>query len=498
MLKEYMVAAFTKTVKWVEHPHGAGFEPIFNFEDGLAKFLAGLVDLTLNIGAVPMYPVVKGALDGVALQLMPSQPPTLGTVFVDEELLISKTLGPVLIMNSIMLVASYLGWQSSLQLEKYVEIAAGVTGLEAIKELTVGQRMRFGPMREAEMRAKALYRQEMPGVGALQGLLAQGLVDETRFRELSGLLGLPLELLESTIRSSFRGLNPRQMLRLIETHLFSDAEIADELTFAGMRPVSQHRMLVAAPYLASASARSALRSTAETAYVEGLLSDLDLTNQLDVAERDTDRNSLSLARARLQKLIAQTKALEAEYTTLFTGGLMSDDLFRANLAAIGLQPDTVNIKAGQAEARANATLQRKTLAAEAALERATEAKAREAAMESFKTGTIDAVGLAAALLLTGLTAAQAAAWVDLAILRKEGGQRLQFGLQLSPQEATLLRARVTALSDQRKRLLISDQQFVDALTALQLPPREINALRAAADAMLSPKSSAVVVPVRTD
>jgi len=177
---------------------------------------------------------------------------------------------------------------------------------------------------------------------------------------------------------------------------------------------------------------------------------------------------------------------------------MSDDLFRANLAALGLQPDMVNIIAGKAEARANATLQRKTLAAEAALEKATEAKAREAAMQAFKSGTIDAAGLTAALLLTGLTAAQVASWVSLAVLRLGGGLRLQYGLELTPQAATLLRARVTALSDQRKRLLITDPQFVDALTALQLPPREINALRAAADAMLSPKSSAVVVPVRTD
>jgi len=299
-------------------------------------------------------------------------------------------------------------------------------------------------------------------------------------------------------QAAYRGLNPRQMLRLIETGLFSDAEIADELTFSGLRSVSQHRMLVAAPYLASAPQRTALRATLESAYAAGLITDQDLSQQFAAAESDTDRNSLALSRARLLKLISETKALEAEYTTLFQGGLMTDELFRANLAGIGLQPDMVNIVAGKAEARANALLQKKTLAAEAALERATVAKAREAAMENFKTGTIGAAALAVSLIATGLTAVQAAAWVDLAVLRKGGALRWLYGLQLSPQEAIVLRERVTALTDQRKRSLIPDTQFVDALKALGLPPREINALRAAADAMLSPKSSATVIPVQTN
>jgi len=126
------------------------------------------------------------------------------------------------------------------------------------------------------MQAKATFKQEIPGTTALQGLVAQGLLDRTRARAIVQFNGTPDELEPIMQQSAYRGLNPRQMLRLIETHLFSDAEIADELTFSGMRPVSQHRMLVAAPYLASASARSALRSTAESAYVEGLLSDQDL------------------------------------------------------------------------------------------------------------------------------------------------------------------------------------------------------------------------------
>ncbi len=56
---------------------------------------------------------------------------------------------------------------------------------------------------------------------------------------------------------------------------------------------------------------------------------------------------------------------------------------------------------------------------------------------------------------------------------------------------------MAALTDQRKRQLLTDQQYVDALKALGIPPKQINALRAAADAMVSPRTSAVLIPVST-
>jgi len=404
----------------------------------------------------------------------------------------------VLILNSVMLVAGYFGWNTSQQLREYVDVASTVLGLEEMKEFTIGQRMAAGPVKQAMLEARALYRQELPGTSTLQGLVAQGLLDQNRALNLIPYNGTPAELVPALQASAYRGLNARQMLRLIETGLFSDAEISDELTFSAMRPVSQARMRRAAPYLATASQRSALLAAIEAAAVAGVLSDADLTAQVDSAEQNDDRDSLILSRVHLQQLVAETKALEAEYTTLYKAGLMADDLFRANLQAIGLQPFMVTIVAAKAEAQANATLQKQTLAAERALERATEAKARTAAVNNFVSGNIDAAALLAALLVTGLTAVQAAAWVDLAQLRKSGGLRWIYGLQLSPSAATLLRQRVSALVDQRKRLQITDPQFVAQLQALGIGDRYVNAIQAAADALITPKSSAFAIPVKTN
>jgi hypothetical protein len=72
-----------------------------------------------------------------------------------------------------------------------------------------------------------------------------------------------------------------------------------------------------------------------------------------------------------------------------------------------------------------------------------------------------------------------------------------YGRQLSPGDATLLRQRVAALTDQRKRLQITDPQYHDQLAALGIADPWINALRATADAMITPKTSAFEIPVQT-
>jgi hypothetical protein len=96
-----------------------------------------------------------------------------------------------------------------------------------------------------------------------------------------------------------------------------------------------------------------------------------------------------------------------------------------------------------------------------------------------------------------LTHAQTAAWVDMAALELAGKPTFRFGLRLTPDKAQLLTGRVRALNDQRKRQLITDLQFRDQLKALDIPANYINALRAAADATLTPAKSALVLPVDT-
>jgi hypothetical protein len=287
------------------------------------------------------------------------------------------------------------------------------------------------------------------------------------------------------------------MLRLIETNLFTPAEIQDELTFNGMRPTSQQRMIHAAPYLATQPERHALRATIEKVYIAGLSTDTELTAAVDSSEQNTDRDALILQRCQLEKLLLGVKDLEAEYTSLYLGQLIDDSTYRNYLTGIGLQADSINFLAGKAEARLNVTLHKKALADAAALERATAKVERATALQNYLNGSLPLLGYTAALIATGLTATQAAAWTDLAALKKAGNVRWVFGQQLEPAAATVLKQRVAALTDQRKKQLITQQAYVQALGQLGLSDTWINALDAAAEALLTPKKSAFGVSVQT-
>jgi len=168
---------------------------------------------------------------------------------------------------------SFLGLDAGEPLAHIAELVAGAIGFDQLREVQIGPLIRNGIGKLADMQAKAKFKQEIPGTAALFSYVAMGLLDASRAHAIAQFNGTPDELVPIIAKGEFRGLNPRQMLRLIETDLFSSTDIADELTFSGMRPVSQARMLQAAPYLATASERSALRSTLVTAHTAGLLND---------------------------------------------------------------------------------------------------------------------------------------------------------------------------------------------------------------------------------
>jgi hypothetical protein len=466
-------------------------------EDSIIAWIAEGVNAALKAGADPIYPIVKGLIDGVVVQLNPTAAVQIGNVHVDPDLLLAKTLAPILIINGMALLADYFGWEISEQLREYVTIAAEFIGLAEIKELQVGARMRFGPVRVAEMHARAIYRQELPAATAGYMLAARGLIPRSFADTLATYQGLPAELVKPIATAAYSGLNARQMLRLIETDLFTSAEIADELTFAGMRTVSQQRMLHAAPYLATQPQRHQLEAEIQKAYVDGLFTDADVVDQTDAAEQNMDRNSLILNHARLQKYAAGALMLSKEYSKLYLANLIDEATYRANLAGAGFEPDWVNALMARDEVTASVTLARQEASAARALAKATAGAERQTAIKQFKAGNINAAALTAALLLTGLTPIQTAAMLSLAQIDITGLPRWIYGLHLPPAQASLLRQRVSDLLRQREILGITDAQFTTALQALKLPPKVINALRAQADAHITPKSSAIVLTVET-
>jgi hypothetical protein len=465
---------------------------------GVSGDLRDLFSATLTLEDKLLFPMVSPLIAALKAQLSPpaNASITIGNIGVDPDGPVSAAAGVALTAALAAWLLSYAGIDQGESLTKMAEYAAGLVGFEELKDVEIGPLIRNGIAKVAELQAKAQFRQDVPAAGAVYELAARGLVPRSFADALAAYNGLPAVLENPTAQAAYSGLNPRILMRLIDTGLFAADEISDELTFSGLRPQSQARLVRAAPYMATDPERKAYRAAVEAAYKFGFFDNATASSLLDSAEHNVSRNDLILERLALEVRTETAKGLENEYSTMYAAGLIDDATYRANLAGLGLQDWRISTLMAVQEGKAAARLARQEAAAARALVRATAAEERRAAVRAYLQGATDEAGLSAALVLTGLTPIQAAAWVELASLQKAGSPRWVFGLRLPPEKAVLLQDRIRALTDQFKKQLISKSQFVDALTALGLDAQYINALLAAAAAMLS-KSGAFLVDVQT-
>lgn len=463
--------------------------------EALTNVLTGFLRLEDTITAPVLKPLIEAIQN--LLKPPPGFKPTIGNIGVDPDTPVSAATGVALSAAGAAWLLAFAGIDEGEPLAHLAELIAGAVGFEELVDVSIGPLVRNGIAALADMRAKQAFRQYMPGPGTVASYFARGLNGERGTDAVLALNGLsdPLIALEKT--AAFHGMQVRPLLRMVDLGLFTEDDIKDELTFGGMRQASQDRLLHIAPFMATQQERGQLINALESAYQAGLLQDLELTMKIDSARHNVDRDALILESARLKKHVAIVQQMEQAYTTLYECGISEQGVYRANLEGLGLQPDKVNALMAVGESRLTCTLHREATAAERKLQNETVAAERKAAIENFKRGTIGIPALALALIATGLTSTQAAAWTDLIALQKAGAQRWVFGLQKTPEEATLLQARIAALTDQRKKEFINETQFVDALKELKIPAPFQNALLARANAGVSPKKDASLTPVKT-
>ena len=472
---------------WVKGELGAGANWA---EQMMARFLT-------PSGKTLLEQLVEKSLAIMTSTLKPTGPVAINSINVDPDKSLTVIVGLYLEGLILSTLVSLVREGAGEQLTKSLEVLTGILGIEEIREVQIGPLVREGIGKIAEQNAKATFRQHIPGAEWAYHHAARGIISRTVADYLATLDGLPKELEVAAATGAESGLQARLMVRLIETGLFTEDEIRDELTFRGMRRISQDRMLRAAAYQATNTERNRYKAELEKAYAAGLLDDSDLVNQYDGADQILDRGALLLGTNHLSIQIDTAKALETEYSTLFAAGLIDQITYEADLAGIPLQPWKANNLAAVQELKASARLARQEAAAARALAKATTAEERKVAIANYVAGNINAPALAAALVLTGLTPVQAAAFTDMAALRKAGSARWIYNLKLTPEAATILKARVSALTDQFKRMLISQDQYTQGLQALGLDDTHVNAVLAAAAALVTPKKSAYVVPVQT-
>ena len=122
--------------------------------------------------------------------------------------------------------------------------------------------------------------------------------------------------------------------------------------------------------------------------------------------------------------------------------------------------------------------------------------AGQAAIAGYKSGTLDAAALEAALLLAGYDPAVAGFAVTVQTLKREGNEVFVYGVTLPRSAAVLLREQVSALGVQVKAQLVTPAAALQALAGYGVPAANAQALVAEWAATVTPAADVGVLEPR--
>lgn len=446
-----------------------------------------------------LEPLITPLINSVKQLLLPpaGYSPGIGDIGVDSDKSTVATTGVALTAALAAWGASYGGIDAGESLTRMAEIFAGAVGWEHLRDVDIGPLVRNGIGAVADLNAKKTFRQWNPSIGETLNLYARGIITKLNAEQILPYSAVPDGSMPFLEAAAFHGLQPRQLIRAFESGLFTNADLTDEMTFSGMRPASQARMLLLAPYLASNTERNEYKSAIVKAFEAGHMDQPTFSSSLADAEHNTDPASLRFRAASVNHATSFINELRNAYQALFINGFIDQPTYQADLTSLGIPSANVAQEVTLAVLKKQLIDSRFAQSQERTLERQTIAIERRTALENYKSGNLNLAGLEAALIATGTDAIQAAAFGALADAQLQGTQSWQYGLQVTPQQKQLLIARVADLTDQRKREMIDGTFFIQQLQALNLPEEWQNALLARANALITPKSDALLSTVET-
>lgn len=463
----------------------------------VTAFITAAFSKYLTANDKVLEPLTTGLLGALKAQLTPppGYAPAIGALGVDPNAAVASATGIALSAAVAAWIAQGLGAANGSNLKRITELIAGAIGWEQLRDVQIGPLVRNGIGAAAEMNARKTMRQWLPSAGEILNLYARGLISQLNAEGLLPYWGVQDESFSTLEAAAYHGLQPRQLIRAFESGLFTTSDLKDELTFSGMRPASQARMLLLAPYLASNTERNEYKAALQTAFEENVIDAPTFESSLSSAEHDTNGVGLREKAAAVKAALRHIAVMEKGFTDLYTNGFTDLPTYQANLSTLGTPSTWVTLKVLEANNRMVLTQKRELQQEQRTLQRQTIAAERKTAIENYKAGNIDLPALEAALVLTGTDPVQAAAFGALAAAQLTGTQSWQYGLLLTPAAKTLLKQRVADLTDQRKREMIDGTTFIQALQQLNLPEPWQNALLAHANALITPKSDALLTNV---
>ena len=350
--------------------------------------------------------------------------------------------------------------------------------------------------RSLEYKYRSQFKPEYPDENDAVIWHARRLLTDAQLEVIFGVSGLKSEYEAPYVASAYRAVQPRALATLFQDTDVPVNAMKLALQFAGIRDQEIALMLPAFVWNATKNVRGEYISALVRSAELGTVSMQELTQELTTLGYSAAASDLIQLTVATRKELQLAELYRKSISEAYRYGTITDAQYVPSLEAIGI---------GAADAQAHyavdsiAKTGKAAIAALKAEERLAAQRMRaagQAAIAGYKSGTLDAAALEAALLLAGYDPVVAGFAVTVQTLKREGNEVFVYGATLPRSAAVLLREQVSALGVQVKAQLVTPAAALAALAGYGVPAANAQALVAEWAATVTPAADVGVLEPR--
>ena len=248
---------------------------------------------------------------------------------------------------------------------------------------------------------------------------ARGLIADDAADDPIAWSGLMPEFEEAEKLAAFRPARPFALLRGLGIINIDRKPALDAMKFGGMRDQDAHELIAAAERTGLQPLRNAVLTEVAELASEGLLSEADLTSEMQDLNLTQEAQTLTLKRVRYRRLRRLAGDFKRELDIDAKEKVIPLTDYQQSLISIGYQQQEVDVFSGQISAFLEGRTLSEQAREQAAINRDTERLNIQTVREEFQKGNTPVEALPGAFAGLGLTLAQAAAHTALEVARNQ-------------------------------------------------------------------------------
>jgi len=353
---------------------------------------------------------------------------------------------------------------------------AQLAGFDQIFAADRGPQIQHAIGNLAQYRAASDYLTVAPPAFNAAQLFARGLISAEQRDRLLSWGGLMAEFQPSVQQGAYRPVQPFLLARMANSGVIPLTDVRTLLQFAGFRATDIDLLLKGFAALALQPYQQQYLVASVRSAELGTITPEELADDMNFIGLNQQQQGLVQLTVSTRKLEQLAELYRKSISEAYGYGTLTDEQYIPALEAIGISAADAEahyaIDSAKKNGKAFVAAQKAALKVQNQRNRAAE----NAAIAGFKNGTLNAEELSAALIAAGMDPLVAGYTVAIQQAKLAGNLVYIYGVQLPRQQAVVLREKVAALGKQVTAQLVTPDDALTELTALNIPPQNAKAL----------------------